>query len=77
MSNLLTVKQFSQKHQAFSEGSLRWLIFNARERFSASGEPFGGNGLEEAGAILRIGRKVLIDEEKFFDWTEARSAEVS
>ncbi len=62
---LLTVGQFSAKHPAFTEQSLRWLIFQAKPRQSSRGliEP---NGLEEA--ILRIGRKVLIDEARFFDW---------
>ena len=54
--NLLTVKQFCDKHPAFKEGGLRWQIFHAEE-----------NGLEDAGAVIRIGRKVLIDEKKYFD----------
>lgn len=57
--NLLTVRQFSQKHPAFPEGGLRHRIFNA-----------DNNGLTESGAIIRNGRKVLIDEEKFFDWLQ-------
>jgi hypothetical protein len=31
-----------------------------------------GNGLIEAGAIIRIGRKVLIDEACFFEWVESQ-----
>ena len=57
--NLSTVHQFSQKHPAFPIGGLRWQIFNSRT-----------NGLDEAGAILRVGRKVLIDEDRFFAWLD-------
>lgn len=63
MPTLLTVKQFPTKHGAFTEPSLRMLIFNGHQ-----------NGLAEAGAIVRIGRKVLIDEEKFFDWVKSQNA---
>ncbi len=66
---ILTVRQFSEKHPAFSEASLRNLIFNAYPRSSSHG-PVPGNGLEST--LVRIGRRVLIDEEAFFDWLEAR-----
>lgn len=55
--SLLTVKQFSKQHPAFTESSLRWLIFNEAE-----------NGFSPA--IKRIGRRVLIDEQKFFECIE-------
>ena len=71
-----TTKQFSNKYPAFTEPALRNLIFKAERRQSTRGE-IPGNGLIEAGAIVRIGRKVLIDEERFFEWVrqqnEARS----
>ena len=54
---LLTVKQFCEKHPAFTQGGLRDRIFHANT-----------NGLRVTGAILRNGRRVLIDEEKFFQW---------
>jgi hypothetical protein len=69
-----TPKQFSTKYPAWSEAALRNLIFKAQTRQSSKGEIFG-NGLLEAGAILRIGRKVLIDEERFFDWVRNQSKE--
>lgn len=62
-----TTKQFSSKYPAFTEAALRNLIFKAERRQSTSGE-IPGNGLADAGAVVRIGRKVLIDEEKFFEW---------
>jgi len=55
--SLLTVTQFSQKHPAFPIGGLRYRIFNENQ-----------NGLANSGAIIRNGRKVLIDEAKFFNW---------
>jgi hypothetical protein len=65
---LLTVKQFSEHHPAFSQASLRSLIFAANSRKSSHGV-IPGNGLDLA--IVRIGRKVLIDEVKFFEWVTA------
>jgi hypothetical protein len=62
MGALFTVKQFIAKHQAFTNGGIRALIFNAHQ-----------NGLAKSGAMLRIGRKVLIDEVKFFTWLEAQN----
>ena len=54
-----TVKQFSERHPAFSVGSLRALIFDGNT-----------NGLTETGAVVRINRRVLINEPKFFDWVD-------
>ncbi|MET0063222.1 MAG: hypothetical protein ABW176_13100 [Candidatus Thiodiazotropha endolucinida] len=60
---LLTVKQFSEKHPAWTVKSLRWNIFNAEK-----------NGLEEAGAIVRDGVRVLLNEEKWFEVKLKRSS---
>lgn len=54
---LFTVKQFAEQNPAFTVGGLRWEIFNADE-----------NGLKESGAIIRRGRKILIDAERYFAW---------
>ena len=64
---LLTVKQFSDKHAAFPQGSLRNLIFLAESRMTSKGT-IKGNGLDVA--LVRIGRKLLIDEIRFFQWIE-------
>jgi len=45
-----------------TNGGLRALIFNADT-----------NGLNEYGVIVRIGRKILIDEDKFFIWLESNN----
>ncbi len=59
-SQFFTVEQFSKKYSAFSPASLRWLLFN-RAR----------NGLDAA--VVQLGRRVLIDEAKFFQWVEAQN----
>lgn len=66
-----TVRQISKRNRAFTEASIRNLIFKAEPRQSSRGE-IPGNGLLEAGAIIRIGRKVLIDEGKFLAWVQAQ-----
>ena len=58
MSNLLTVKQFAERHPAFSEASLRYHIFHEET-----------NGLNMV--LVRVGRKILIKEDAFFDWIES------
>ncbi|KKM52635.1 hypothetical protein LCGC14_1554730 [marine sediment metagenome] len=58
MSNYYTVSQLSQKHPAFSIGSLRSIIFN-RDK----------NGFNKV--IRRIGRKILLSEEDFLEWIES------
>jgi hypothetical protein len=66
---LLTVRQFAARHPAFTESSLRWLIFQSHSRASSKGV-IPGNGLHAA--LLRIGRRVLIDETRFFEWVAAQ-----
>ncbi len=56
---LLTVSQVAENSAAFSEASLRWLIFNSKE-----------NGLESA--LVRVGRRVLIDQVRFNAWLESQ-----
>ena len=58
----LTVQQFTTKHPAFNTGGLRSLIFNEHQ-----------NGLAKSGAVIRIGRKVMIDENLFFAWVQAQN----
>lgn len=54
-----TVRQISDKHPAFSEASLRWIIFNSK--------------INGATAFIRkVGRKVLIDEAGFLEWVNAQ-----
>jgi hypothetical protein len=69
---VFTVAQFAERNPAFTESAMRNHIFKADEREGANGK-IPGNGLLEAGAIIRIGRKVLIDEDRFFEWMEAQN----
>ena len=64
---LLTVRQLAERHPAFPQGSLRNLIFLAGNRKTSQGI-IRGNGLEVA--LVRIGRKLLIDEARFFEWID-------
>jgi hypothetical protein len=66
---LLTVRQFAEKHPAFQQGSLRNLIFLAESRNTSKGK-IAGNGLDVA--LVRVGRKLLIDEAKFFQWIDSQ-----
>ena len=59
---LKTVKQFCADNPAFPEGGVRWQIFNEKQ-----------NGLAESGAVIRMGRRVLIDEEKWHSWVVAQN----
>lgn len=68
---LLTVPQFSERHPAFTQPAVRHHIWKSRPRKSSLGE-IKGNGLDRA--IVRVGRKVLIDEAKFFEWLTAQNA---
>lgn len=73
---VLTVRQFSERNPAFSEAAIRNLVFKADSRHSSRGE-IQGNGLIEAGAVIRIGRKVLIDEEAFFAWVDSQKVKTA
>ncbi len=57
--NLRTVKQIAVANPAFTEASLRWMIYRSRE-----------NGLDEV--LVRVGRRVLFDLDKFNEWLESR-----
>lgn len=59
--SFLTVKQLSARYPAFTEGSIRWAIFN-RDR----------NGFTPV--ICRIGQKIVLDEAKFVEWVERGAA---
>ena len=72
---LYTVPHFAERHEAFCEGGLRWLIFNSEDRKDSTGKEIPGNGLAGSGAIVRIGRRVLIHEAKFFDWATTNGAQ--
>ncbi len=69
--SVLSIAQFCRTYPVWTESAIRSLIFNAAARQSSKGEA-PGNGLAEFGAIHRLGRKVLIDDYRFFKWLDAR-----
>jgi hypothetical protein len=46
----------------FSEGQLRWWIFMSRT-----------NGLADANAVVKVGRRVYIDLDRFEGWIEEQN----
>ena len=56
---LRTVRQVAGASEAFTEPSLRWLIFHAEK-----------NGLSKA--LVRVGRRVLIDTDRFDAWLDEK-----
>lgn len=57
---LSTIGQFAKLHPGLTESSVRWHVFNATS-----------NGLEKAGAIRRVGRRVYIVVERYQAWIDA------
>ena len=62
--HITTVARLVAEHAGFTEGSVRWDVFNADT-----------NGLTESGAILRKGRRVYIVEERYLEWLGVRESE--
>lgn len=54
----MTIKQTAAAFPAFTEGSIRWLWFNAEK-----------NGF--GACVRKVGKKVLIDRDAFINWIEA------
>ena len=49
---------------------LRHMIHDARPRVNSRGEAIPDNGLEKAGAVFRVGRRVLVDLDRLDAWIE-------
>lgn len=67
---LIPVTKWNKYHDWPPQGGLRHLIFHAKSRKNSRGEVISGNGLDAA--LIRVGRRVLIDESKFFEWLYAQ-----
>jgi len=68
---LFSIPQFCERNPAFNVWKLRNLIQRAVPRVhTIRGErvalPANGFGM----AVVRVGRRVYIDEDKFFDWID-------
>ena len=61
---LIPVTQWNDHHPWSPQGGLRFLIFNAEK-----------NGFDKV--IRRAGRRVLIDEQAFFQWMDAQNEGVA
>lgn len=57
---LATIKQLAAD-SCFTEGQIRWWLFHA-----------GSNGLEDHNAIVRVGRRVYIDVDRFEAWIDSQ-----
>ena len=55
-----------------TSGAIRMDIFKADDRVNSRGEKIEGNGLAAHGAIVRRGRKVLIDVHRYGNWLAGR-----
>jgi len=60
LARLRTTAQFLQEYTAFTKGSLRNILFNR-----------GLNGLTEMGAVVQLGKKILIDPARFMEWVQS------
>jgi len=68
---LFTLPKFAERHASFlTLPALTNQVFKAKPRRSTKGE-VPGNGLEEAGAIVRLAGRVLIDEDGYFRWIDS------
>ena len=56
-----------------TEPALRADIFKAEDRLNSRGERIAGNGLAAHRAVVRRGRKVLIDVHRYGNWLAGRS----
>jgi len=52
--------------------AIRADIFKAEDRLNSRGERIVGNGLAAHGAVIRRGRKVLLDVHRYGNWLSGR-----
>ena len=64
------VASMPEYRDAFTVAALRHLIFQSTPRQDSRGRPLPTNGLVDAGAIIRLGKKVLIDLDAFDAWLD-------
>jgi len=64
MSDIHSVNQVAKKIPALTEPAIRWHLFNRKL-----------NGLSDSGAIIKNGRRVLIDFPKYLEWLRDQGSE--
>lgn len=69
---ILTLDKFAERNPAFPPSVMRNLLWKAKDRHSSLG-PVKGNGLDMA--VVRIGKRLYIDEPKFFAWLDGQQGE--
>lgn len=71
---LVTVRVLSEIYAEAgkTEPAIRADIFKAEDRINSRGERIPGNGLAEHKAIVRQGRKVLLDVHRYGNWLARR-----
>jgi len=76
LPKLATVKTLSSCFPllGLTAAAIHGQIFKAQDRFDSKGRKIAGNGLAASGAIIRRGRKVLIDVEKYGAWLSGEVA---
>ena len=55
-----------------TQSAIRADIFKADDRVSSRGDQIAGNGLAAHGAVIRRGRKVLLDVHRYGNWLAGR-----
>lgn len=76
LPRLATVEKTAEilKDADETPAAIRGNIFKAEDRLNSRGEKIHGNGLASTGAIIRRGRKVLIDVDRYVAWLSGRAA---
>ena len=62
------------KAYPFTPAAFRDLKFRAFDRHNSRGEIITGNGTGKAGVWIQVGRKVLVDLDRFDAWLESHRA---
>jgi len=71
---LFTLAKFAERHSGMTTlPALTNQVFKAKTRQSTKGE-VPGNGMEEAGAVVRLAGRVLIDEDAYFRWVDSQQS---
>lgn len=70
LPSLSTVKNLPSQFPllGLTQAAIHGHIFKAEDRFNSRGDVIKGNGLAASGAIIRRGRKVMIDVAKYAAW---------
>jgi len=53
--------------------AIRSHVFKSQDRLNSRGEKIPGNGLAASGALIRKGRKILLDLDRYGAWLAGRA----